>query len=152
MPKRRPEFFIVDILIAIDKIKRKTVNLTFDEFVSDEDIVDVAMRNLEIIGEATNQLLKQSNFLEGTNIEWRKIVDFRNVVAHCYFGIDFDIVFKDIIKTKIFSLEQDILRFIKQRKDNVYFLQAIMDSKADFEEIHRHESIAYLDKIEKLIK
>jgi uncharacterized protein with HEPN domain len=66
---RSPEFFLIDILIAIDKIKRKTATITFEDYRKDEDCVDATLRNLEIIGEATNQLLKQPSFLDKTNPE-----------------------------------------------------------------------------------
>ncbi len=149
MHKRRPEFFVINILIAIDKIKRKNTNISFETFLHDENIVDLTMRNLEIIGEATNQLLKHPHFLDKTNSNWRKIVDFRNLVIHFYFGIDFDLVFNDIIKNKIPLLEQDILNLIKQKTDLTIFLQALEDAQADLTQMHRHASINYLEKIKK---
>jgi len=114
MPKRPVEFFVVDILVSVDKIRRKTINLNLDKFVSDENLFDAAMRYLEIIGEAAKHVLQDSNFIEGSKIEWRRIVGFRNVVAHEYFGIDMGIVF-EIMKSKIPSLEKDILKLIKQK-------------------------------------
>ncbi|MFC1841648.1 DUF86 domain-containing protein [Candidatus Dependentiae bacterium] len=151
MHERRPEFFIIDILIAIDKIRRNTEGLKFEKFLSKEGAVDLTMRNLEIIGEAANQLLKYPDFLNKTDIEWRKIVNFRNIAIHFYFGIDFDIVFHGIVKKNIPQLEKDLLDFIKQKKDKTYFLYAIEDAKADLEEMHRSESVAYLSKIENKI-
>ncbi|MBT5934021.1 MAG: DUF86 domain-containing protein [Sulfurimonas sp.] len=38
---------------------------------------------------------------------WQKIKDFRNIVAHDYFGIDADEVW-DIIKNKILPLKKEI--------------------------------------------
>lgn len=73
MHKRWPEFFVVDILVAIDKIKRMTANLTFEVFKANEQVVDSVLRNLEIIGEASGQLLKYPDFETGTTVEWRKI-------------------------------------------------------------------------------
>ena len=152
MYKRKSEFFIIDILIAIEKILRKTKHLEFDAFVKDENIVDIIMRNLEIIGEAASQILKQPEFWEDINIEWRKIVDFRNIIVHCYFGIDFDIVFNDIVRKEIPLLEKNILHLIKQKKDKTYFLQAVKDIKSEFTEMHRHKSILYLNKIENIVR
>lgn len=44
MPKRKPEFFVVDILISIDKIMRGTANLTFETFFASEGVVDAVLR------------------------------------------------------------------------------------------------------------
>ena len=152
MHNRRPEFFLIDMLIAIDKIKRKTASITFDMYCHDEDCVDATLRNLEIIGEATNQLLRQSSFLDKTNIEWKKIVAFRNLVVHFYFGIDLYLVFNDIIKLKIPQLEQGIIAILKSANDQIYVHQAIADAIADMREMYRTESVAYLTKIKNLIK
>lgn len=152
MHKRWSEFFIVDILVAIDKIKRATSNLTFEPFVANEQIVDSVLRNLEIIGEASGQLLKDSNFLNDTYVEWRKIVNLRNVIIHFYFGVDLDEVFNGIVLNEIPSLEVDILKFIKQKDDPSKFLLAIEDAKADLAEVFRFESVEYLEKVEKKIK
>lgn len=48
-------------------------------------------RQLEIIGEATNNL-SDSIKNKYTDIEWRKIVAFRNFVVHEYFGVDLELV------------------------------------------------------------
>lgn len=152
MPKRKSEFFLVDILISIDKIMRSTKNITFEDFLANECIVDATLRNIEIIGEATGQLLKDSNFLKNTNVEWRKIVNFRNVIIHFYFGVDLDIVFKKIVLEEIPLLEKSIVDLIRNKNDLTDFLLAVSDTKEDFAELNRYESVAYLEKIESLLK
>jgi uncharacterized protein with HEPN domain len=90
MSKRKIEFYILDILIAIDKIKRYTKKISNGtELLNDELSWDATIRELEIIGEATKILLNES-FLEDK--KYRRIVDFRNQINHGYFGIDEDIV------------------------------------------------------------
>ena len=46
---------------------------------------DATLRRLEIIGEATKYLITMDIL---NNREYRKIVDFRNVISHAYFGVD----------------------------------------------------------------
>jgi len=46
------------------------------------------MREMKIIGDATNNLIKE-NFLDR---KYRVIVDFRNLITHAYFGIDSDLI------------------------------------------------------------
>ena len=78
MSKRDESLYIVDIFIAIDKINRYTDKFTkADDFKWSELEWDASLRELEIIGEATNKLISL-NVLE--NKKYRKIVDFRNSI------------------------------------------------------------------------
>ena len=150
MHKRFSEFFIIDILVAIDKIKRIVSNLKFDDFISNEYYVDAVLRNFEIIGEASGQLLRKSDFLKEVNVEWRKIIDFRNILIHFYFGINLKEVFR-ISLEEVPKLEKNILDFIKKKDDRSIFLRVIKGAKTDLAKLYRNESIKYLEKIEKII-
>ena len=86
MYKRDESFYLLDIFIAHNKISRYIA-----KFDNAQDLLwselewDATMRELEIIGEATNTLIKL-NIID--NKKFRKIVDFRNLLIHGYFGID----------------------------------------------------------------
>ena len=57
--------------------------VTFDEFVQDIRIYYSVMKNVEVIGEATNMLTK--DFKEKhPELPWRQIVKMRNVLVHGY--------------------------------------------------------------------
>ena len=93
MSKRDSLLLLEDMLDAAQKIKRYTLNLSFEEFLSDEKTVDAVVRNFEIIGEAANRIdpeLKNKK----TEIEWTRIRGFRNRIVHDYFGIDYRIVWE----------------------------------------------------------
>jgi len=95
MSKRDSLLLLEDMLDAALKIKRYTLNLSFEEFLSDEKTVDAVVRNFEIIGEAANRIdpeLKNKK----TEIEWTRIRGFRNRIVHDYFGIDYRIVWEII--------------------------------------------------------
>lgn len=80
-------FRLKHILASIDKIKFITKNLSYEDFANDWIPQDVVIRNLEIIGEASNHVsdeLKQ----EYPEIEWNLIRGLRNILAHVYFDID----------------------------------------------------------------
>ena len=55
--------------------------------------IDAVVRNFEIIGEAAN---KVSNDFKAQHpeIEWRRIIGFRNRIIHEYFGIDYKNLWK----------------------------------------------------------
>ena len=58
MPNRVIEYFVLDILIAIDKVKRYSAGFeTGEEFAADEKSYSATMRELEIIGEALKHVL-----------------------------------------------------------------------------------------------
>ena len=55
------------------------------------------IRNLEIIGEAANRL--PEDFInKRPEIEWAKIIGFRNRIVHEYFGVDLKIIWQIIQK------------------------------------------------------
>jgi len=63
--------------------------------MNDERTIDAVVRNFELIGEASRNL---SSMLMETHpdIEWRKMIGFRNILIHDYFGINHQIVWTAI--------------------------------------------------------
>ena len=78
---------------AIEKIERFIIDLKQDTFSQDEKTVDAVVRNLEIIGEASNRLPEELK-KRHTDIEWRQITGLRNRIIHEYFGVDQDIIWR----------------------------------------------------------
>ena len=103
--------YITDIFIAINKIQRYTHKfLDADTLRWSEMEWDATIRELEIIGEATRVLIA-SDILE--NKKYRKIVDFRNIIAHGYFGLDEEEVF-DVIRKKLKPFEEELINLSVQ--------------------------------------
>jgi uncharacterized protein with HEPN domain len=67
------------------------------KFSADKKTIDAVVRNFEIIGEAANKLPDEIR-VKASEIPWRDIIDFRNRIAHEYFGISVSIVWQIIIK------------------------------------------------------
>ncbi len=104
MSKRSPALYLLDILIAHNKITRYIQRFTnSEEFFYSELEWDATIRELEIIGEATNNLIK-AQVLDNKS---RRIVDFRNEIAHGYFGINADIVL-DVCKNKLTQYTKEL--------------------------------------------
>lgn len=64
------------------------------------------IRELEVIGEAASKLsaeLKEKH----PEVPWREIKDFRNILAHEYFGVDSEVVW-DIVTEKIPVLQKAV--------------------------------------------
>ena len=102
--------FLDDILEAVTKIREYTAGLDYSEFVKDSKTQDAVVRNLEIIGEAAGRL-PEPVCLAAPEIEWRKIVGLRNILAHEYFGVSLPVVW-DIVQNKIDPLQSSCRKLL----------------------------------------
>jgi len=95
--KKDPDVFLKHILECINLIEEYTKNLSEKGFNSNIRTQDAIIRRLEIIGEAARNLPDEfkSNY---TEVAWKKIMAARNILAHNYFGVDLDIIWKIIQK------------------------------------------------------
>lgn len=98
--------YLEDILESAKNIQGYVGNLSFEELKKDRMRIDAIVRNFEIIGEASSNIPQEIKD-KYPFIEWRRISDFRNVLAHEYFGINYKIMW-DIIKNKLPDLLRDI--------------------------------------------
>ena len=89
MSKRDIKAFLWDILKSIEKIEKWTEDVDYEEFVKNELLQDAIIRNLEIIGEACRYIPEDIRE-KHPQIPWRRIVGFRNILIHKYFGIDYE--------------------------------------------------------------
>ena len=56
MSKREWRLFLTDILESIQKIESYISELSYGEFLEDSKTKNAVVRNLEVIGEAANQI------------------------------------------------------------------------------------------------
>ncbi|OGC06137.1 hypothetical protein A2230_06370 [candidate division WOR-1 bacterium RIFOXYA2_FULL_36_21] len=95
MSKRTDALYLDDIINCIRKIEEYTKGLSWDQFFVDEKTVDAVIRNLEIIGEASNNISKELKD-KNPNVPWIEIIGMRNKIVHEYFGVDNEILWKTI--------------------------------------------------------
>jgi len=72
---------------AILEIVSYTKNISFKEFKSNSMILFASVKQLEIIGEAANNITEHFQRIYN-EIEWRTIIGLRNLLVHEYFGVD----------------------------------------------------------------
>lgn len=102
-----------DILTAIQEIESFFGDKPklFDDFYSDLCLRRAIERDIEIIGEAMNRILKVDRNIAITNS--RKIVDARNYIIHGYDSLSADILWSMVInhlpklKKEVISLLND---------------------------------------------
>jgi len=95
------------IIISIDKITLyASTSQTADDFYHDTKSFDACMIHFINIGEMIERLSPDFK-ISHDNIPWQEIKNFRNLVAHNYFGIDADEIW-DIIQNHLPTLKQNI--------------------------------------------
>lgn len=106
------KFDLLAILESLVKIKEYSQDfVSADDFYHDQKSFDASMMQFVVIGETISRL-DESFKKSHSEIPWQKIKDFRNIIAHDYFGIDADEIW-DIIQTKLLPLKKDIENLIK---------------------------------------
>ncbi len=81
-----------------------------DYFYHDQKSFDASMMQFVVIGEIIFRLDTEYK-VKHPHIPWQKIKDFRNIIAHGYFGIDADEVW-DIIQNKPLPLRKEIQQLL----------------------------------------
>ncbi len=95
---------------AIESIEAYTNGIDFNGFSADHMCFDACVRQLSIIGEASNHLSK--SLCERFNeVPWPEIIALRNLVVHEYFGVDTLVIWK-IIRENIPELKRQVLVMI----------------------------------------
>ena len=89
--------YLQDVLTAIDEVESFFDNKPklFDDFYNDLLLRRAIERNIEIIGEAMNRILRIDESIAITNA--RKIVDARNYIIHGYDSLSPDILWSMVI-------------------------------------------------------
>lgn len=89
--------YLLDISVSIDSINDFIGNdNNFSDYESNKLIRRAVERELEIIGEATNRILKIDPVIDLKDA--RRIVDLRNLVIHAYDNVDNIIIWGIITK------------------------------------------------------
>lgn len=104
--------YLDDILEAIGNVREYVTGLDYEGFARDKKTRDAVVRNLEIIGEAAGRL-PESLRSASPEIEWRKIMSLRNILAHEYFGVSLPVVW-DVVKNKLQPLETSCRELMKE--------------------------------------
>ncbi len=94
---RLPEY-LGHIVQAVDRVDRYVADMVELTFLQDEKTQDAVIRNFEVIGEASNNIKKyHPDFAhQHPEVPLNFAYEMRNALAHGYFKIDFEVVWKTI--------------------------------------------------------
>ena len=90
--------YLSHILRAIERIGRYTAGMDEGGFLYSELVQDAVIRNIEIIGEAANNILRVAPEFAAQHgdVPWQVMYTMRNRVSHGYDKVDLEIVWKTI--------------------------------------------------------
>ena len=98
MSKRFDTTLLSDIILNLEMVLQFAQEHSFQSFSADIKTQYAIDRCFEIIGEASRNLSEEF-VLQHNNIEWHKLVAFRNVLIHEYFRVDRNIQWNIIQNT-----------------------------------------------------
>jgi len=111
--QRDTNLYLEDMLVAIEKITAYMAGTIYEQLSTKGMLLDAVLHYLEIIGEAAKHV--PNNLREKySQVDWRKIAGFRDIVVHEYFGISLEIVW-DILKNKLPELRQQIIKMLEEQ-------------------------------------
>ncbi|MBU0628386.1 MAG: DUF86 domain-containing protein [Nanoarchaeota archaeon] len=93
--KKDNSVYLKHILDSIKRIEEYTKEISKEQFMSKNIVQAAAIREIEIIGEATKMI--DNKFKEDYgSIPWKSIAGMRDKLIHGYFGVDLEAVWKTI--------------------------------------------------------
>lgn len=98
---------LLHIVDAINEIESYIQGVDFDSFVKNSMMFNASLRQLEVIGEASNRL-SDKLLNDNSTIPWARIIGLRNLVIHEYFGID-DLTIWNVITINLPDLKNAVL-------------------------------------------
>ena len=101
------------ILNAIGEIESYTFGVQIEDFLQNSMMRFASIKQLEIIGEASNHLSKEIK-QKSPAVQWDEIIGMRHVFVHEYFGID-NLLLWEIITQDL----QDFKKSVNQLLSNL---------------------------------
>lgn len=114
MSRRSVTDYLGHIVDAIERIERYVADLGEVEFYRSDIAQDAVIRNIEIIGEACNNILRRFPEFATAHPELPLAAAYpmRNAVAHGYFEVDLETVWK--------TSQHDLPGLLRQVRDGLH--------------------------------
>ena len=93
-------------------LKSVATTTTIEGIINDPSLKRAVVRSIEVLGEASKNIshnLKEQH----PEINWDDIAGIRDVLAHRYFGVDWDVV-ADVIYNEIPRMEMQIVSILSE--------------------------------------
>ncbi len=107
------QLYLTNIKDCIERIESYT-SARKETFLNTFIIQDAVIRNFEVIGEATKRLSEKLK-AENSDIEWRQIAGFRDILIHDYLKVNLNRVW-GVIETDLPILKQRVEELLNIRQ------------------------------------
>ena len=109
----RANDYLLHMLEAADRVLSYTSGVTEEQFVANQMLQDAVVRNFEIIGEASNNLLEAGPEFAAKypSIPFAQIYGMRNRVSHGYFAVSTAMI-RDSVQVDVPGLRQQIVKVL----------------------------------------
>ena len=109
----RANDYLLHMLEAADRVLSYTSGVTEEQFVANQMLQDAVVRNIEIIGEASNNLLEAGPEFAAKypSIPFAQIYGMRNRVSHGYFAVSTAMIW-DSVQVDVPDLRQRIVKVL----------------------------------------
>jgi uncharacterized protein with HEPN domain len=115
--RRDARAYLTDAHDAAALIRQFVQGRALEDYRTDPMLRSAVERQFEIIGEAFNQLAKTAPTLAERIPDLRRIVDFRNVLAHAYAIVDDALVWQ-AIEQNLPTLERTVAALLRELSDD----------------------------------
>lgn len=112
MSKRLDSVILQELQYAAERIIWRTQPHTVGDLLSNEDLQDIVLRQLTVVGEAAARV-SESTKQHFPQVDWRRIVGVRNFVVHEYFRVDYATIW-DAVQTYLPPLLAELPAIIAQ--------------------------------------
>jgi uncharacterized protein with HEPN domain len=111
---RDDRLYLINIKEAVDRIQHY-VEDGREAFSTSTLIQDAVLRNFQTIGQSAGRISDDLR-KRHSDVDWRGIVGFRNVLVHDYLGVDLDRVWQ-VVERDLPELEQQIALILQSEDD-----------------------------------
>lgn len=91
--KKDPKVYLTHILESITLLEKYLKRITQEQFYHSDEKQDLAVRRIEVIGEATKNIPDELK-KQYPDIPWKRMAGMRDVLIHDYDDVDYKIVWE----------------------------------------------------------
>jgi uncharacterized protein with HEPN domain len=115
----RAKDYLLHMLEAADRVLEYTAGVTEEQFVANQMLQDAVVRNIEVIGEASNNLLEVGPEFAAKypSIPFAQVYGMRNRVAHGYFAVSTAMIW-DSVQVDVPDLRRQIVKVLGELQRN----------------------------------
>ena len=107
--------FLQDILKMTNLIKSFTENITYEEFIRNDEKAFATVKAIEVIAEAIKEIPERIR-LNYPEVDWRGIIGMRNITTHQYWSIDYETIW-EVVCSEVPQIDRTVSMILNNEKE-----------------------------------